>query len=969
MESDNNSARGVKERLDEPLYNSRLAQNYLEYVRKFYPGIDLKHLTAKAGLNLSELEDSAHWLTQRQMDSFNLALALETQDNSISREVGRFSAFSHASGVLRQYLRRFLTPIAAYWMVEKISSFLTKATANSVRKLGRNKVEISVAPLPGVTERPYQCQNRLGMFEALAKVFTGKFATVEHPVCYHKQGDKCVYIVSFDETPSIMWRLIRNYSLVASVIIPAALFHFLALESWLFLCLAFSLMSLSISIYSAMLEKKELSASVEKQGDSAKALLDEMRLRYDNAMLVQEIGHATLNILDIQNLLKAITETIARRLDFDRGMILLADTNKESLIFGAGFGYNSEQEESLKKASFSLNKPESKGLFVESFREQKPFLIRDINKMEEKLSPRSLDLAREMGVQSMICVPIVYEYEKESLGIIAVDNIKSKRPLTQSDMGLLRGIAAQMAVSLINARSFQRLQTSEKKYRDLVENASSIILRLDPEGRITFFNKFAQKLFDYREEEIVGKGIDGTIFPEEMNRREWISELIYSFQSSPEGTAVREESHQLKSGEDVTVSWIYKPIYDADGSILEILCIGIDITRLKKAELENKELETQLYHSQRMEAIGTLAGGIAHDFNNILSAIIGYTELALYVSKDEAKKRHQMEEVLKAGQRARDLVRQILSFSRHTDQERQPIEMQPIIKEALKMLRASLPATIEIAQDIEPEPCIVLADPTQVHQVIMNLCTNANHAMRKTGGQLKIGLHHLELTSARLRSYPELKEGDYIRMSVSDTGHGMDKATMERIFEPYFTTKEKGVGTGLGLAVVHGIVKGYGGAIRVKSKEGKGTTFEILFPSVNTTVESSDENNLALPGGNERILLVDDESAIVEIGCQMLESMGYSVEASTDPIDALSLFQSDPYRFDLVITDMTMPHMTGDHLAERILSVRPEIPVILCTGYSENLVDEAVKSMGIKEVVTKPLVIGELASIVRKALQ
>jgi len=251
----------------------------------------------------------------------------------------------------------------------------------------------------------------------------------------------------------------------------------------------------------------------------------------------------------------------------------------------------------------------------------------------------------------------------------------------------------------------------------------------------------------------------------------------------------------------------------------------------------------------------------------------------------------------------------------------------------------------------------------------MNLCTNANHAMRKTGGQLKIGLHHLELTSARLRSYPELKEGDYIRMSVSDTGHGMDKATMERIFEPYFTTKEKGVGTGLGLAVVHGIVKGYGGAIRVKSKEGKGTTFEILFPSVNTTVESSDENNLALPGGNERILLVDDESAIVEIGCQMLESMGYSVEASTDPIDALSLFQSDPYRFDLVITDMTMPHMTGDHLAERILSVRPEIPVILCTGYSENLVDEAVKSMGIKEVVTKPLVIGELASIVRKALQ
>jgi len=870
---------------------------------------------------------------------------------------------------LRQYTQRFLTPGSAYWMIEKISSLLTKAFSLSVRKLSKSKIEVTVTLSPGVVERPYQCDNRFGMLEALSRVFTGKYASVEHVSCVHKGDDSCIYIVSWDMTNALIWRLIRNYCILLTALAGGSLFFFLGVKTWLSLLSGMSFVSLGVSLFSARLERRELSGAIEKQGDSAKALIDQIRIRYDNAMLVQDIGQATSTILETNEFLRVVAAAMQRRLDFDRGMILLADANKKYLNFGAGFGYLPDQEQLIRNTPFNLLRPESKGIFVVSFREQQPFLIPDMNELEEKLSPRSLDLAREMGVQSMVCVPIVYEYEKESLGIIAVDNIKSKRPLTQSDMGLLRGIAAQMAVSLINARSFQRLQTSEKKYRDLVENASSIILRLDPEGRITFFNKFAQKLFDYREEEIVGKGIDGTIFPEEMNRREWISELIYSFQSSPEGTAVREESHQLKSGEDVTVSWIYKPIYDADGSILEILCIGIDITRLKKAELENKELETQLYHSQRMEAIGTLAGGIAHDFNNILSAIIGYTELALYVSKDEAKKRHQMEEVLKAGQRARDLVRQILSFSRHTDQERQPIEMQPIIKEALKMLRASLPATIEIAQDIEPEPCIVLADPTQVHQVIMNLCTNANHAMRKTGGQLKIGLHHLELTSARLRSYPELKEGDYIRMSVSDTGHGMDKATMERIFEPYFTTKEKGVGTGLGLAVVHGIVKGYGGAIRVKSKEGKGTTFEILFPSVNTTVESSDENNLALPGGNERILLVDDESAIVEIGCQMLESMGYSVEASTDPIDALSLFQSDPYRFDLVITDMTMPHMTGDHLAERILSVRPEIPVILCTGYSENLVDEAVKSMGIKEVVTKPLVIGELASIVRKALQ
>jgi len=968
VEPEKDSSAVDKDRLDEPLYNSRLAQNYLEYLKRFYPGIDVDRLLSRAGLSRAEVEDPAHWLTQRQMDSFNLALVLDTANDGISREVGRYSAFSNASGIVRQYLRRFLTPRAAYWMIEKVSSLFTKATTLSVRKLGRNKVEISVVPLAGVRERPYQCLNRLGMYEALSKVFTGKFATIEHPTCYHKQGNSCVYVVSWEMTPSLVWRLLRNYSLVLMMALAGALFHFLALVPWLILFLVCSLISLGISFYSAMLERKELSSTIERQGDSAKALLDEMRRRYDNAMLVQEIGQATSNILDSKELLKSVAATMERRLDFDRGMILLADSRREHLIYGAGFGYSSEHEGLLKNTSFHLNKPESKGLFVNSFNEQKPFLIRDIREMEEKLSTRSVELAKEMGVQSMICVPIVYEYEKESLGIIAVDNIISKRPLTQSDMSLLRGVAAQTAVSLVNARSFQRLHASEKKYRDLVENASSIILRMDTAGKITFFNEFAQKLFGYQELEILGKSISGTILSREINAQGWISDLILTFQDSPDGTAVREEVHLLRNGSEITVSWIYKPIHGTDNSVSEILCIGIDITRLRKAEEEKKQLEAQLHHSQRMEAIGTLAGGIAHDFNNILSAIIGYTELALFISKDDTQRRHQMEEVLKAGNRAKELVRQILAFSRHSDQEKKPVEIRPVIKEALKMLRASLPATIEIIQDFEQGEGSVVADPTQIHQVIMNLCTNAHHAMRKTGGTLTVSLRAMDLNSTQLISYPELKDGSYLKLTVSDTGHGMDKATMERIFEPYFTTKEKGMGTGLGLAVVHGIIKGCGGAARVRSELGKGTVFEILLPCVGASGLSEQKAETALSGGTERILVVDDEPAIVEIACQILESMGYRVEARTNPQEALKLFESDPYGFDLVMTDMTMPHLTGDKLAEKILDIRPDVPIVLCTGYSETLVEDKVKSLGIRELVSKPLVIGELASTVRRAL-
>jgi PAS domain S-box-containing protein len=399
-----------------------------------------------------------------------------------------------------------------------------------------------------------------------------------------------------------------------------------------------------------------------------------------------------------------------------------------------------------------------------------------------------------------------------------------------------------------------------------------------------------------------------------------------------------------------------------------ILTITRDISELKSAQEEREKLKTQLIQAQKMEAIGTLAGGIAHDFNNILGAIIGYAEMALYDTQKDTMEHYNIDQVLRAGHRAKDLVKQILAFSRKSEQDKTVISSTPITKEVLKLLRASLPTTIEIKQNIEPNLDPIFADPTQIHQVIMNLCTNSAHAMEDTGGILQVSLSNFELTARRASQYPELNPGPYVKLSISDTGHGMDAATLNRIFDPYFTTKEQDKGTGMGLAVVHGIVKGHGGGIRVESSPGKGTCFDILFPIMGKQIISETEELKTLPTGNERILFIDDEDFLIDLGKNMLKKLGYRVEARSQPVKALEVFRAAPLKFDLVISDMTMPAMTGDTLATELMKIRPDIPVIICTGYSERIDDQRAQELGIKGLMMKPFTIRSLAKTVRNAL-
>ncbi|MDF1614166.1 response regulator [Desulfurivibrio dismutans] len=404
--------------------------------------------------------------------------------------------------------------------------------------------------------------------------------------------------------------------------------------------------------------------------------------------------------------------------------------------------------------------------------------------------------------------------------------------------------------------------------------------------------------------------------------------------------------------------------------------VAAAINEMRQALLaENQQREkmaAQLRQAQKMEAVGTLAGGVAHDFNNILTPIIGYCELAKMQLTPAEQEKFQVHEILQAAKRARDLVQQILTFSRRQDQERSLLELQPIIKENIKLLRSSLPATIEIKFDLEAACGPVLADLTQMQQVILNLCTNAAQAMEERGGTLEINLRRVEIGDSEQFGREPLLPGSYACLTVSDTGVGMDAATLERIFEPYFTTKEQGKGTGLGLAMVHGIVKGHGGRLTVYSEPCKGTVVRIFLPlavaNANGATKMVTDGGESLPRGGERVLVVDDESKIVEMLASLLEHLGYRAMGLTDSRQALELFRQDPWAFDLVISDQTMPGLTGGELARALREIRPDLPVIICTGFSTRMTAEQARRDGIQGYLMKPFSLDDIARLVRRVL-
>jgi two-component system cell cycle sensor histidine kinase/response regulator CckA len=1064
-----------------PVHNSRIIKTYLEYLGRYHPDIDADSLLEYAGMTRYQVEDPGHWFYQDQVERFHEILEEKAGDPTISREAGRYAATSTALGVLKKYTLGFMTPTVAYWLLEKIVPHLTRSMTITSKKLGPTRFEVTAIPNPGVTLKPFNCENLMGQLEALSKVFTNQFPEIEHPSCIHRGDDCCRYIITWKKTHSLFWKRIRLYALALSVATSIAALPFLPIMSWLVLAMACTSLVFGLFLLSAHLTISELTKTIATQGDVAKELLDETAIRYNNAMLVQELGQATSSILEGDTLISTVMNIIEKRLDFDRGMIMLANPEKTRLVYMAGFGFSEEQESLVTSSAFHLDRPRSKGVLVRSFREQKPLLLSSREEIEKKLSKRSLEFARKIDVQSLICVPIVYE--SESLGVLAVDNVSSNRSLTQSDVNLLVGVASQTAVSITNALSFERLRESEERYRvsienapygilvidpngtflvfnshlealtgyskeetgdvqtwfmkaypdeeyrravieenkrmgteerprvreavitrkdgekrtcqftstlspsgirtvfinditeqlkaqealrksevryrELVQNANSIIMRRDTQGTITFFNEFAQDFFGFTEDEILGRNVVGTIVPERDSSGRDLAAMVQEISRHPERYTTNENENMRRDGERVWVAWTNKAIRDKDGDVLEILCIGNDIT-------ERKQLEAQLQQAQKMEAIGTLAGGVAHDFNNLLMGIQGRTSLMLMDTDPSHPRYEHLKGIEEFVQSASNLTGQLLGFAKGGKYEVKPTNLNQLLNRSSDMF-ARTKKELSIYKKFQEDIWAVDVDQGQIEQVLFNLYINAWQAM-PGGGELYLETENVRLSKKFVRPF-QVAPGKYVKISVADTGIGMDEKTQQRIFDPFFTTKDMGRGTGLGMASAYGIITNHGGIIQVVSEKGEGTTFTIYLPASKRGIKQEEKAIDAIEKGMETILLVDDEKMILDVGRDMLKAMGYEVHTARSGTEAVELYQSQKGSIDLVILDMIMPEMGGGQAYDRMKEINPDLKVLLSSGYSIDGQAHSIMERGCNGFIQKPFKLHELSAKIRETLQ
>ncbi len=504
---------------------------------------------------------------------------------------------------------------------------------------------------------------------------------------------------------------------------------------------------------------------------------------------------------------------------------------------------------------------------------------------------------------------------------------------------------------------------NERYMKLLIDNLPALISYIDKNEHHVFVNLQYEKALGLKRSDIIGKsrrevlGEEYIKFSERHVSRVMAGERV-NFEAFVPGVSGEQRLHEVN----------YIPDIDSENRVNGFYVLAQDIDEKRRSEEERYKLENQLRQSQKLESIGTLAGGIAHDFNNILSPILMNSEMCMMDLPDGSPFKESLNDIYNAGERAKELVKQILAFSRKGGEEKILMKISPIVKEAVNFLRAMIPSTIEIQQYLNIKNDTVFASPTQISQILINLGANAAHAMKENGGILAISLDFIDHDKTFEVPHLYLKPGKYLKLTVSDTGSGIDSSIIEKIFDPYFTTKAPGEGTGIGLSIVHGIVKSYGGDIAVKSRPGEGCTFELFFPHAEGTESERPGLNQEIKKGTERILLVDDETVIVKITEAMLEKLGYSIVSKTNSLEALELFSNSPGDFDLVITDQTMPRMTGKVLAKKIIDIRPDIPIILCTGYSEYIDTKTANGCGISAFIMKPVTMWNLSGIIRETL-
>ena len=950
-----------------PLYNSRITNTYLEYISSHYPDLEIPPLLEYAGIKNYEVEDPAHWLTQDQVDRLHEIMVEKTGNPDLAREAGRYTILSKKIGALKEYTLGLMSPAMVYLATGKLYRIMSRGARIETKSIASNQVRLKATPNSGVDEKPYQCANRMGTLESLPKLFTDDFATINHPKCYHRGDDACIYLISWETSKATLWTRASKYALLLTLLMTAASGFLFSLTLALNLFLVLSLTTLAVYCKALYLKNRELARTITSQGNSAKDLLNAANARYNDMSVIQEISSESSAVLDTNRLMHRVMPIMQNRLNFDRAMIMLIQENSGTLEYVASYGHTQEQLKILKQARFNLKNPEARGPFVKAVKERRPFLVEDVNQIFSSLSSGSKVFAETIASPSFICVPLVYN--QKAFGIMAVDNWDSKKPLTKSDIGILNGIASQIAAGIANADSFKKLQESEKNfrklykeskqneqlYRSLIHSSADAIVTCDLSGRIKYTSPEFETVFGWSTTELQDSPPTFIFEPENKAFLSMI-QAVAETGNPRRGLASKcttKEGHLL----DVLIS--ASRYDDYNGDPLGLLLIIRDIS-------ENKRLENQLLQAQKMEAIGTLAGGIAHDFNNLLAVIKGNLSLMRLDFDADHPIMARIQNIDQQVDSGAKLTSQFLGYARKGSYEVKPLDIVRVINESAQAFgRTRKEITLEV--HLPESELIIEADRTQLEQVLFNLFVNAADAM-PNGGTLNLKTTRKEAEEIVGESFRP-KPGTYILIEVSDTGIGMSPEIQKRMFDPLFTTKKMGKGTGLGLASVYGIIQSYSGYITVTSKEEKGTCVRVYLPASKKGSNPAQEANMPIDRGKETILLVDDETGLLQVGAEMLTALGYKVLPVGNGQDAIDTYKKNRGTIDLVILDMIMPGMTGGDVFTRLKEIDPNIKAILSSGYSLDDQGKKLMDSGFCCFLQKPFGMKDLSIKIKEALR
>jgi PAS domain S-box-containing protein len=944
------------------IYNSRILKLYLEYLYTNYPTIDVEPILRYANVTRYELEDPGHWFNQQQIDRFYSKVVETTGNKFMARDVGRFAVSADASGAVKQHVLGLLRVSSIYLLLSKLYPMISRGADVSSRKISANCVEITVVPNQQIKESPHQCENRIGIFEAMATVSTDKYAQVEHTECVHRGRPCCRYRVKWEEPHYRRWNRFLIFALFLLIACALPAFFLLQFTQWVILLLSGGAGFLLVCLRVYHLRTQDLAQKIKSQGNVAEDHIKEIDYRYRGALLIQRIGQATSMTLDTNQLVRVVVENIQHYLDFDRGIIMLADKARERLIYAAGYGFDKQMTDLMLKTQFRLDNPDAKGIFIQTFHQQRAILVDDLDILRDSFSERSQKVASKIGSKSLICLPIVYE--RHSIGILAVDNIITKRPLTKSDLNLLMGVASQIAVSLSSAEAFRELRRSEERFRSLYENAPTAYVSIRPsDAAIVNCNAAAVELLGYDRRQFIGSSLMDHVAVEEgrASRSPLLLELLQN------GHSIRNESMRLvhRDGHHLWVNVSLDPFKDNQGRIIEGRCVIIDST-------EQTQLEEQLRNAQRMETIGMLAGGVAHDLSNILSAIVSYPDLLLMDIKPDSPLYDPLSKIKSAGARAAAMVHDLMTLARRSVPVTDVVMVNELVKEYLASPEfedlVSRNPNITVEDRLDAELFAIKGSQMHLTKALMNIMINAAEAM-PDGGTIRISTHNETVRAEDPRS--PARSGEHIVLSVIDNGHGIAQEDLKRVFEPFFSTKQMGrSGTGLGMAIVWASVQDLNGFIDIDSQLNKGTTVRLYFPA--TDEKRTHHSNPPMfvddyKGRGEVVLLVEDDTEHREIAGRMLTRLGYRVVTVDSGEAALVELEKD--RPDLVVLDMILGSgLDGLSTYRRILDLNPRQRAIIASGFAETSRVRTALELGAGAYIKKPYSLKEIGAAVRYEL-